>query len=147
MSMGNMTDVVITLFLDPVLKAEAITEPASRFVHSLFLDMARGLAEMFLVDGEGYVSENANSNDMDADNNTTQQQQQFHVAKTYSTLFDKSQALCHFMPMHLDEIQRGLEEGAFRSVTARELSHLIGSAFDESEKRRALLNALAAASK
>ena len=44
---------------------------------------------------------------------------------------------------NIDEIKRGLEEGVFQRVTARELSHLIAAAFAESEKRTALLNALA----
>lgn len=71
------------------------------------------------------------------------QHQSFHVAKRYTTLFDKSQAVGQFMCMRLDEIQRGLEEGVFQSVTARELSHLIVAAFDDSDKRTNLLNALA----
>lgn len=138
MSMGNLVDLVLTLFLDPVLKSEAITEAASRFVHSLFFDAVRGAAEMFLV--------GTNSSQMMQTNETStdvMQQRSFQVTKKYAALFDKSRAVGQFMCMRLDEIQLGLEEGVFRSVTARELSHLITAAFDDSNKRSALLNDLA----
>ncbi len=137
MSMGNLIDLVLTLFLDPVLKGGDITESASRFVHSLFLDAARGAADLFLVDStdsqvmpDGFAVTDS------------RQQRNFQVAKKYSNLFDKAQAVGKFMCMRLDEIQRGLEEGVFRSVTARELSHLIVAAFDDSMKRSTLLKDL-----
>lgn len=136
MSMGNLIDLVLTLFLDPVLKAGDITESASRFVHSLFLDAARGAADLFLVDLTDSRMNDGTSTDF-------RQQRNFQVAKKYSNLFDKAQAVGQFMCMRLDEIQRGLEEGVFRSVTARELSHLIIAAFDDSSKRTTLLNELA----
>jgi len=147
MSMGNLIDLALTLFLDPVLKAEAITEPASRFVHSLFLDAARGAAEMFVVgttdsaagaeSARGMPPADETSNDDDT------MGRRFEVATKYAALFDRCQAVGRFMCMRLDEIRRGLEEGVFRSVTARELSHLISAAFDDSDMRRALLNDLA----
>lgn len=145
MSMGNLIDLVLTLFLDPVLKAGDITESASRFVHSLFLDAARGAADLFLV---GVTSGNYSNVDQESHMSSEtskdfRQQRSFQVAKKYSNLFDKSQAVGQFMCMRLDEIQRGLEEGVFRSVTARELSHLIIAAFDESSKRATLLHNLA----
>ena len=143
MSMGNLADVVFTLFLDPVLQAEDITEVASRFVHSLFLDAAGGVAEMFLVGGGDDNETMDNGIFMDDSNTMQRQQHQFQVATKYSVLFDKLQAVGRFMCMNLDEIQRGLEEGAFRSVTGRELSRLIAAAFDDSQKRLTLLNALA----
>lgn len=137
MSMGNLIDLVLILFLDPVLKAGDITESASRFVHSLFLDAARGSAGLFLVDS-------ADSQMMPDETSTDLRQQRiFQVAKKYSNLFDKAQAVGQFMCMRLDEIQRGLEEGVFRSVTARELSHLVIAAFDDSVKRATLLSNLA----
>jgi cell fate (sporulation/competence/biofilm development) regulator YlbF (YheA/YmcA/DUF963 family) len=138
MSMGNLVDVVLTLFLDPVLKSVAITEAASRFVHSLFFDAVRGAAEMFLVGADSpktYQTSKTSSDDL--------QQRSFQVTQKYSTLLNKSRAVGRFMLMRLDEIQLGLEEGEFRSVTARELSHLITAAFDDSSKRAAILNELA----
>lgn len=138
MSMGNLIDLVLTLFLDPVLKAGDITESASRFVHSLFLDATRGAADLFFV--------NSTDSQMMPDGTApdSRQQQNFQVAKKYSNLFDKAQALGKFMCMRLDEIQCGLEEGVFRSITARELSHLIVAAFDDSMKRSTLLKDLVA---
>merc|ERR1711957_609553 len=152
MSMGNLIDLVLTLFLDPVLKAEDITEVASRFVHSLFLDLGRGCAEMFLVDdSEGVAGEDNDGasahrqhhHQPTASTEHVTQQPRFVLAQKYSSLFDKSQAVGRFMTMGLGEIQRGLEEGVFRSVTARELMHLIPAAFNDSEQRTVLLNALA----
>ena len=136
MSMGNLVDMVFTLFLDLVFKAEDITEASSRFVHSLLLDMAQGVAEIFLFD-DGDESSN---NNVVVHN---EHKQHFEMAKKYSKVFEKSQAVGHFMVQRLDEIQRGLEEGVFRSVTAKELSHLIAAAFDDGDKRMALINALA----
>ena len=137
MTMGNLVDLILTLFLDPVLKAKDITEPAGRFVHSLFLDAARGTAEVFLVGTPG-------NNDANVDHRATNNMEQhFQLAKNYSTMFDKLSAVGQFMCMRLDEVQRGLEDGAFRCVTARELSHLLISTFEESVKRNELLNVLA----
>jgi centromere/kinetochore protein ZW10 len=47
------------------------------------------------------------------------------------------------MDMHLSDIQTALANGVFRQVGAQELSRLILATFDESPKRRALLNTLA----
>ena len=138
MSMGNLVDTVFTLFLSPVLRAGAITDPASRFVHSLFLDATVVAAEFFVGPQSSSTSCTALGGTTPANTDVNSQ-----VASRYSTLFDKLQAVGRFMIMRLDDIQRGLEEGVFRSVTAKELSHLISAAFDESEKRMALLNALA----
>ena len=70
------------------------------------------------------------------------QQQRSQLANKYCSLFGKAQAVGIFMVMRLDEIERGLEEGVFRSVTAKELSHLIRAAFDDSVNRTSLLNSL-----
>jgi hypothetical protein len=48
------------------------------------------------------------------------------------------------MDMSLADINTGLSEGVFRSVTASELSRLITVTFDESQRRQALLQLLAA---
>ena len=84
--MGNLVDLVLTLFLDPVLKAEDITEVASRFVHSLFLDLGRGGADLFLVDDNGDEARNNNNQEVMSTDNTMLQRR-FQVAKKYSTLF------------------------------------------------------------
>jgi len=137
LAMGNLVDTVFSLFLDLVLTAEAITDPASRFVHSLFLDAARGAAEMFLV--------GAPTSDVTMSMDTQQNMdERFKIAHKYATLFDKLNAIGQFMIMRLDDVQRGLEEGLFRSVKAKELAHLVDATFDESDKRKSLLKALAA---
>ena len=134
--MGNLVDLVLTLYFDAVITAEDITESASRFVHSLLLDATKGTAEMFIVE-----SPDDNSNNINMDSEDIQQQRS-ELANKYCSLFGKSQAVGMFMAMRLDEIERGLEEGMFRSVTAKELSHLIRAAFDDSVNRTSLLNSL-----
>jgi centromere/kinetochore protein ZW10 len=132
--LGNLVDTIFTLLLDPILAAEAITDAASWFVHSLFLDAARGSAEVFLV-GESSTTHPATS--------TAETNQQIKVAIKYSMLFEKLQCIGQFMVMRLDDITRGLEEGVFRSVTGKELTHLVTATYDESAKCNALLKVLA----
>ncbi|KAL7465659.1 hypothetical protein ACHAXS_005977 [Conticribra weissflogii] len=50
LSMGNLVDTVFTMFLDPVLKASDITDPTSRFVHSLFWMLEEELQICFPLD-------------------------------------------------------------------------------------------------
>ena len=118
MSMGNLVDIMFQLFLDAVLGAENISEPAGRFVHSLLLDATKGTAEVFLVEVERKSDE---------------------TTMNYSTLFNKAQVVGQFMSMSLDNIERGLEDGVFRSLNAKELVHLISASFADSSKRTALL--------
>ena len=132
--LGNLVDTIFTLLLDPILSADAITDASSRFVHSLFLDAARSSADVFLV-GESTV--------MNPATNPAETSQQMEVATNYCMLFNKLQCIGQFMVMRLDDIMRGLEDGMFRSVTGKELTHLITAAYDESAKRNALLKALA----
>jgi centromere/kinetochore protein ZW10 len=123
---GNLVDTILTLLLDPIMSSEAITDAASRFVHSLFLDAVKNCAEVFLV---GKTA----SGDIG---------KQIDVADKYSMLIKKVHCIGQFMAMRLDDINRGLEEGLFRTVTGKELSHLIIATYDESAKRNALLKYL-----
>ena len=125
-TMGNLVDTVFVFFLEPVLKASEISEPASRFVHYLFLEAVKNSVEVFRTD---------ETVDDDVEG-------LFKVATKNAVEFEKLQAVGHFMVMRLDDVQRGLEEGKFGCVKAKELSSLIAAAFDESEKRRSLLNSL-----
>ena len=121
-AMGNLVDTVFVLFLEPVLKAPELSEPATQFMHYLYLEAAKSAAELFHTDGsaEGL----------------------FKIAAKYAVEFEKLQSIGQFMVMRLDDIQRWLEQGKFKSVKAKELSHLVTATFDESEKRRSLLNSL-----
>ena len=133
--LGHLVDTIFTLILDPILSAEAITDAASRFVHSLFLEAVKGTSEVFLV-GQSDIPVNPSYNSADTS-------QLVKMAVKYSMLFDKLQCIGQFMIMRLDDITRGLEDGVFRSITGKELSHLIMASYDESAKRNALLKALA----
>jgi centromere/kinetochore protein ZW10 len=134
LALGNLVDTIFTLLLDPIFAAKDITDAASRFLHSLFLDAARGCAEVFLV-GESSTTHPAIS--------PAETNQQIKVAVKYSMLFEKLQCIGQFMTMRLDDITRGLEEGVFRSVTGKELTHLVTATYDESAKRNDLLKVLA----
>ena len=122
-AMGNLVDTAFIMFLETVLKAEEISEPASRFVHYLFIEAVKSSTEVFRTDETGAdgLSEIASKNAVE---------------------FGKLEAVGLFMVMRLDDIERGLEEGTFRCLKAKELSKLISAAFDESDKRRRLLNLL-----
>eukprot|EP00986_Skeletonema_menzelii_P015403 scaffold11713_cov139-Skeletonema_menzelii.AAC.1 len=121
-AMGNLVDTVFVLFLEPVLKAPELSEPATQFMHYLYLEAAKSAAELFHTDGSAEVL--------------------FKIAAKYAVEFEKLQSIGQFMVMRLDDIQRWLEQGKFKSVKAKELSHLVTATFDESEKRRSLLNSL-----
>ncbi len=58
-------------------------------------------------------------------------------------LWDRFIAVGKFVDMSLADINVGLSEGVFKSVTGSELSQLILAAFDHSDKRAKLLHALA----
>lgn len=129
-----MVDTIFALLLDPILSADAITDTASRFVHSLFLDAARECSEVFLL---------GISIPLDSTSNPNNTNKHIGVVARYSSLLEKLQCIGQFMVMRLDDISRGLEEGVFRCLTGKELSHLITATYDESPKRNALLKALA----
>jgi len=120
------------------MTAETVTDAASRFVHSLFLDAARGCSEVFLI---------GKSTNITPPKNPEETAQHAKVAAKNSLLFDKFQCIGQFMIMRLDDITRGLEDGlVFQSITGKELSHLIIATYDESAKRNTLLKALASKS-
>ena len=130
-AVGDLAELVLVLLLGPVLAAREVAEPASRFVHSLLLDSVGGVAGLFLpADGTP-----GGGND-DGGRRA--------AAGRHTPSLGRVEAVGHFMRMNLDEVRRGLEGGAFRCVTARELSGLVSAAFDESERRAAMLSTLAA---
>ncbi len=124
-AMGNLVDTVFVLFLEPVLKASELSEPASQFMHYLYSEAVKGSVGVFYTDDDAQGAEGL-----------------IKVASKHADEFERMQAICEFMVMRLDDIQRSLEEGKFKSVKAKELSHLITAAFDESDKRKSLLNSL-----
>lgn len=112
--MGFLMDSIFTLFLDQVFMASAISEPASHFVGSIFrLGMQGAVAVMGGADDlVGCQS------------------------------WNRFSAVGRFTEMSLADITVALSEGVFRSITGPELSHLIQATFDDSPKRRVLLQAL-----
>lgn len=108
-SLGHLVDTVFALYLDRVLEAKAISEPACHFVSALFRNATRNMSK--LVES--------------------------------SRLWDRFSAIGQFMDMSLVDIEAALAEGVFRGVTGPELSRLIVATFDDSDKRKRLLHALA----
>jgi hypothetical protein len=113
-SIAHLSDVIFAMLVDQVLKAMAVSVPASQFVSALFNTAVRGASDILNVD--------------------------VVVCRNW----DRFTAIGRFMDMSLADINAGLSEGVFRSVTASELSRLITVTFDESQKRQALLQLLAA---
>lgn len=116
-AMGSLVDVLLCLFLRPVLQADDISEAASQFIGSLYRSVQLHCADLF------------DRND---------------IIANYCTSWDRFKTVGDILQMNLTDIQDGLSIGKFVNITAAELSHLILSTFDDSEKRRNLLHALAA---
>jgi len=112
-SMWYLADVVLSLFLEQVIMAKDISTSACQFVSNLFQQAAHEIR--VLIGGD----------------------------TTGSRVWDRFSAVGRFMDMSLSDIQVALTDGLFRNVTASELECLIVATFDESPKRRGLLDILA----
>lgn len=115
-SIGFLMDTIFNIFLDQIFQAIDISEPASHFVSSVFRLGMQGAVEVTGNDVSGCLS------------------------------WDRFSAVGRFMDMSLADINVALSDGIFRSVTGPELSRLITATFDDSDKRRRLLHALASES-
>jgi len=112
-SMWYLSDVVFTLFLDQVISAKDISADACTFVGTLFRKASYEIKELVGVEDT-----------------------------SGSRVYDRFDAVGRFMDMSLADIQVGLADGVFRSVTGPELTRLIIATFDDSPKRRNLLDAI-----
>lgn len=122
-AMGNLVDTLYSFYLEEVLKAKDISEPACHFVDSLFRDAIRGTAELFAINEEFEES--------------------LKEATKHCKLWKKFDAIGRFMNMSIADINMNLSEGTFREVTGTELSRLVIAVYQDSEKRRQLLHLLA----
>ena len=111
-SMCFLVDVLLTLFLDQVARAKDISASAAQFANALFRKAAHDLDG--LLGGD----------------------------KKNSRVWDRFVAVGGVMDMSIADIQVGLADGMFRSVTGPELSRLVTSCFDDGPKRRTLLQLL-----
>lgn len=115
-SMGFLIDAIFNIFLDQMFQAIDISEPASHCVSSIFRLGMQGALDV-------------TGNDVGA-----------------CLSWDRFSAVGRFMDMSLADINVALSSGVFRAITGQELSRLITAAFDDSDKRRGLLHALASES-
>ncbi len=127
--MGNLVDTLFILFLEPVQKSRDISEPACHFISSLYSNAILNATTLFVEDET--ISNHSDSTDGDS------------TARMYSKMWSKFVAIGKFMDMSLTDIQFALTEGIFRSVTGPELSSLILAVFEETEKRKQMLQLLA----
>jgi centromere/kinetochore protein ZW10 len=111
--MWYLSDVVLTLFLDQVLKAKQISTNACQFVSTLFQKAAHDTRTLI-------GDETSNSR-----------------------AWDRFSAVAQFTDMSLADLQVGLSDGVFRSVTGPELSRLIVATFKDTRKRQQVLDLLA----
>lgn len=141
-AMGNLVDTIFSLYLDQVLAAHDISEPAGNFIGALFRNATRNLSELFEEDhvGSAGVSALASARQSIGESSSVK----IAKASLYGEKFD---AVGRFMFMSLTDINAGLGDGIFKSVTGQELSKLIVAAFDDSQKRADTLRLLSAADK
>jgi len=125
-TMGCLVDKMFSLFLNEVLKAKDISEPACHFVSALFHNAISGATELFEPSSMSPSPEEATKEFM-----------------RFCKLSNRFNAVGKFMDMSLANITMSLSEGTFRSVTGPELSNLIVAVFEDSEKRHKLLSLLA----
>lgn len=111
-SMWYLGDVVFTLFLDQIASAKDISTSACQFVGSLFQRAANEISE--LVGG-----------------NTK-----------HSRVWGRFFAITKFMDMNLNDIDIGLTDGVFQSLTGQELTRLILATFTDSPQRRKIVDLL-----
>jgi centromere/kinetochore protein ZW10 len=114
---GGLIDVFLTLYLDQIAKATDISSVACPYLHTFFAKV------MYDLDRLWQTCPNTN------------QRKQY-----YSRVWDKFSVIGQFMNMSMSEIQQGLSNGMFRTVTGPELTKLISSCFDDTPKRQALLH-------
>jgi len=136
-AMGNLVDTIFSLYLDQVLSAHDISEPAGNFIGALFRNATRNMSELFDEHGTGSTGASISSvGELSAT--------KIAKAGSYGEKFD---AVGKFMFMSLTDINAGLGDGTFKSVTGQELSKLIVAAFDDSQKRADTLRLLSVAEK
>jgi hypothetical protein len=115
-AIGYLVDGLLTLFLEEIEQATDISATACPFLHSLLTKAMEELDRVW---------------------------EPCPNKKQYSRVWDRCQVCGLFMNMSILDIQNSLSSGLFRSFTASELAHLITSCFDDTPKRRALLQLIA----
>lgn len=141
-AMGNLVDTIFSLYLDQVLAAHDISEPAGNFIGELFRNATRNLSELFEEDHVGSAAGSA----LASTRQSVGESSSIKIAKA-SLYGEKFDAVGRFMFMSLTDINTGLGDGTFKNVTGQELSKLIVAAFDDSQKRAETLRLLSAADK
>ena len=135
-AMGNLVDTVLSLFLDQVMTARDISEPASHFVGALFRDALRRMADLFSHYSGSFGSGDGMGATPNPEGDTV-------VARRFCSLWGRFVAVGKFMDMTLLDINTALSTGVFQDVTGSELTRLIKAAFDDSDRRMEVLKALA----
>jgi hypothetical protein len=121
-SMGTLVDTLFSFYLEEVMKAKDISEPASQFLNALFTYAINGAAEIFAIN-EGF-------------------DESVQEATKHCKMWKKFHAIGEFMNMSIADINVKLSEGTFRGVSSSELSRLVCAVYEDTERRRKLLKLL-----
>lgn len=111
-SIGSLMDTIFNLYLDQIFRARSISDPARQLVCSVFRVGMQGAIDVTNNEVDGCLA------------------------------WSRFSALGRFMDMSLADINVGLSDGVFRSITGAELSMLITATFGDSDKRQKILDAL-----
>lgn len=125
-TIGSLVDTLYKLYLDKIIGAKDISEEATHFVSALFRDAVRSTSEFF-------------GSPQDVIEATKE-------ASRYCSLYQKFTTVGKFMDMTLTDVNMGLSDGTFRSVSSAELTALVLAIYTDSPKRRSLLQLLRAES-
>ena len=141
-SMGSLSDSLLLSFLDPVMNATDISEPACQFVVALFCNASKGVAGLFDQSWEnrgGGVVEN----EVEEEGSAAMMRGCEKEAARFCGVWDKFDAVRRFMDMSSEDVKAALlSGGTFRSLTATELSGLVVAVFQDSERRADILHLL-----
>mmetsp|Transcript_25369 Transcript_25369/g.37462 ORF Transcript_25369/g.37462 Transcript_25369/m.37462 type:complete len:829 (+) Transcript_25369:97-2583(+) len=111
-SVGFLMDTIFNLYLDQCFRVRSISEPARHLVGSVFRLGMQGALEVTNKEVDGCLA------------------------------WGRFSTVGRFMDMSLADINVGLSDGVFRSITGAELSSLIKATFGDCDKRQKILDAL-----
>jgi len=125
--MGSLIDLILFLFLNQIMEAEAISEASSNFIRVLFRSAELEFSTLFLPlrrDQPSSILGNSEGSRLASEN---------------CCLWERFIAVGNFLNMSLTEIDDMFSSKRFSCISNKELASLIVAVFDESEKRSLML--------
>ena len=119
-SMGYLSDVIFTLYLQQLLGAKGISPSASQFTSAIMTKAREEIGQ--------FVANNSDS----------------EMPEDCSSEWERFGAVQKFLDMtQLEQVEAALAHGTFKTLVSQEMVRLIQAKCGDSPERRALLNALA----